>query len=524
MLQTARDANTPYPSDPINLSKYIRLARITKVYDIDEAYPTNLSEYGNVEIMWLDAVDPYNNKETIPCLTPGASWSRGSGIYRMPHINDVAAVFQLPNTRPIIIGYLPKYLTQAITADSDSPAEVVGKLPALRSGEILLKSSGQNEIIISNNDVIKFITRDASQHSIVSTEDIPETTEFEFARVLNNDNNITAELTLGLSGDTLGAGDVVAALEIPTFYQKICEFSIEKNAQASFTLPTSYTGVAYKISSAVFVPSQGNQTSSVIHNKTLNINDFTIDTLRSYTKSDGTDTGDVNSNELSFDGTIYTSIVTIQNTKTSSLLKAGGKLVLSVVYREVLGSIKVNNLADCEINMRNIVFKNKKNVMLGLFDDGTLRTNAAETEIGNTLTGHMRLNPAGVSINAGLSTGAVVKINTDEESIKNHLYTDGPVKQNEVATDTKKSSAGRHYFAISDSLPLFYYDTDNKCFGITLQEEYDKLTVETRIHIPYRNFDDSDSGLFTVGRVQELLKTYNSNKSLFKPYGELRKP
>ena len=138
MLQTARDANTPYPSDPVNLSKHIRLARITKVYDIDEAYPNNLSEYGNVEIMWLDALDPCNNKETIPCLTPGASWSRGSGIYRMPHINDVAAVFQLPNARPVIIGYLPKYLTQAITSNDDSPAELGGQLPALRSGEILL--------------------------------------------------------------------------------------------------------------------------------------------------------------------------------------------------------------------------------------------------------------------------------------------------------------------------------------------------------------------------------------------------
>lgn len=518
MLQTARDVNTPYPSDPINLSKHIRLARITKVYDIDEAYPNNLGEYGNVEIMWLDAVDPYNNKETIPCLTPGASWSRGSGIYRMPHINDVAAVFQLPNTRPIIIGYLPKYLTQAITSSEDSPAEVVGKLPALRSGEILLKSSGQNEIIISNNDVIKFTTRDSSQHSIVSTEDISETTEFEFARVLNNDNNITAELTLGLSGETLGAGNVVASLEVPTFYQKICEFNIDKNAQSSFTLPTSYTGVAYKISSAVFVPSQGNQTSSVVHNKFLNINDFTINTLRSYTKADEKDTGDINSNELSFDNTIYTSIVTIQNTKTSSLLKAGGKLLLSVVYKEALGSIKVNNLADCEINMRNIVFKNKKNVMLGLFDDGTLRTSAAETELGNTLTGHMRLNPAGVSINAGLAEGATVNINTDVDAIKNHFYTDGPI------TETGDSAAGRHYFAISDSLPLFYYDTDNKVFGITLQEEYDNLTIETRSHIPYRNFDDSDSGLFTVGRVQELLRIYNNNRPLFKPYGELRKP
>lgn len=524
MLQTARDANTPYPSDPVNLSKHIRLARITKVYDIDEAYPNNLSEYGNVEIMWLDALDPCNNKETIPCLTPGASWSRGSGIYRMPHINDVAAVFQLPNARPVIIGYLPKYLTQAITSNDDSPAELVGQLPALRSGEILLKSSGQNEIIISNDDIIKFVTRDSSQHSIISTEDIPETTEFEFARVLHNDSNITAELTLGLSGETLGSGNVVASLEVPTFYQKTHEFTITKNAQSSFTLPTSYTGVAYKVANAVFIPSKGNQTSSVAHNKALNINDFSIDTLRSYTKADSNNTKDINSSDLSFDGTIYTSIVSIHNTKTSSVLKEGGKLVLSVAYRETLGSIKVNNLADCEVNMRNIVFKNKKNVMLGLFDDGTLRTSAAETELGNTLTGHIRLNPSGVSVNAGLATGATVKVNTDIEAIKNHFYTDGPSSSTTNATPQENVGAGRHYFAISDSLPLFYYDTNNKVFGITLQEEYDNLTVETRAHIPYRNFDESESGLFTVGTVQKLLDTYKDMRPLFKPYGELRKP
>ena len=513
MLQTARDAHTPYPSDPINLSKHIRLARITKVYDIDEAYPNNLSEYGNVEIMWLDALDPYNNKETIPCLTPGASWSRGSGIYRMPHVNDVAAVFQLPNTRPVIIGYLPKYLTQAITANDESPTELVGRLPALKSGEILLKSSGQNEVIISNNNLIKFIARDASQSSIVSTEDIPETTEFEFARVLGTDSNITAELTLGLSGDTLGAGNVVASLEVPSFYQKIFEMDITDNAQSAFTLPTSYNGVAYRVSNAVFIPSKGTSTSNVTNNKNLNINDFVINTIRSYTKSSKTDTGDTSNNDLSFDGTIYSSTVYISNAKTSSLLKQGGKLVLSIVYREALGSIKINNLADCEINMRNIVFKNKKNVMLGLFDDGNLRTNAAETEIGNTLTGHMRLNPAGVSINSGLANNATVNINVDEESIKNHFYTDGD-----------ETAAGRHYFAISDGLPLFYYDTVNKNYGITLQTEYDALSTGTRLHIPYRNFDDSDSGLFTVGVVQNLLQKYNENNVIFKPYGELRRP
>lgn len=518
MLFTARDVNTPYPTEPVNLSQYIRLARITKVYDIDTA-GYNLEEYGKVEIIWLDAVDPNNNRDTISCLTPGASWSRGSGIYRMPHINDVAIVFQRPGTAPIVVGYLPQFLNKALTVDPDSPTEIVGSLPALRSGDILLKSSGQNEVILTDN-IIKLITRDASSSATVYTEDIPETTEVSFSRVLGGYNNITSELTLGLSGDTLGAGDVVASLEVPKYSQNIIEIKIEQNAQSTFELPKNYSAVPIKVQSASFIPSTGASTSKVSNAKTLNTAAFRIENISSYTKADLTNSDDTSNTQLTFDTSVVASSLFITDTAVSSVLKTGGRLILSILYREVLGGIKVNNLADCEIDMRNIVFKNKKNVMVGLFDDGSLRTSAATTEIGDVLTGQVKMDAAGVNINAGLGPYATVKNNTEEEDIKNYFTTSGD-----------QDSAGRCYFAISDALPLFYYDTGTKTFDIVYQTEYDALPQDIRAHIPYRNFDDPDSGLFTMKRMQDILNQALQPKEgeagLKKTvvvYGELRRP
>ena len=506
MIRTVRDRENPYPTDNFTLSDYVRIGRVIEVYD-KAVLGTEPDKYGCVRVIWIDVADPNNtdSEEIIPCLTPGASWSWGSGIYRFPHINDKVAVLQLPNGRPIVIGYIPYSLKEAVAVTEDTINSEVGKLPPMASGDILLKSSGQNEVFISNEGVVRVITRDKRNKDTIYTDSIQTNTEPTIDRVNCGEQNITSIFTLGETNKKLGCGSVVAEIDVPSYTQEVITREITNDKALTLDLPF----YSYKIPTSIIglTHFRGNKSTY------FSPDNCALTTTYSYTRANSNDKYDLNINPLTLDNPVITSSISLGK-KITNILKPGDIIYITLVYKTSLSNLQFNNLGDCQLTGRNIVLKNNKNVSIGLFDDGSLRMSAGKTEIGDTTTGHIRLNQAGVSLSRGLNKTATVTSCNEDKELFRHLTLGG--------TD---DVTGRHYFAVSDTLPLFCYDTTERIeanrIKVVSKEEYDKLGSDIRLSIPYKNLDAQ--GPLTLDVINNAISRGEQDFGVVYTYGELRR-
>lgn len=506
MIRTTRDRENPYPTDTFTLSDYVRIGRVVEVYD-KSILASSPEKYGCVKVIWIDVADPNitNENEVVRCLTPGASWAWGSGIYRLPHINDMVAVLQLPTGSPLVIGYIPYALKEAVSVSEDTVNSEIGSLPPLGSGDILLKSSGQNEVFISNDGVVRVITRDNSNKDTIYAENVQTNTEPSINRVNGSDQNITSIFTLGKTTKTLGCGAVVAELDIPSYTQETTPVSIKVNNTSTVVLPYYNNKVPTKILGLTHVSNNNSTYYSGDH--------CILTTTFSYTSTNTSDYSDLNLLPLTLDNTLVTSTVTLSS-KLQSIIKAGDIIRFDVLYKSSLSNLQFNNLGDCQLTGRNIVLKNNKNVSLGLFDDGSLRLSAAKTEIGDTTTGHVRLDTSGVSISKGINTNADVKVCTNDVDVFGHLTLGG--------TETV---TGRHYFAINDNMPLFCYDTQEEILQnkikVVTKDEYTNLGSDIRLNIPYKSVNMN--GPLSLKVIEDAINRGKQEQGVVYNYGELRR-
>ncbi len=238
-----------------------------------------------------------------------------------------------------------------------------------------------------------------------------------------------------------------------------------------------------------------------------------LTTTFSYTSTNTSDYCDLNLLPLTLDNTLVTSTVTLSS-KLQSIVKAGDIIRFDVLYKSSLSNLQFNNLGDCQLTGRNIVLKNNKNVSLGLFDDGSLRLSAAKTEIGDTTTGHVRLDTSGVSISKGINTNADVKVCTNDVDVFGHLTLGG--------TETV---TGRHYFAINDNMPLFCYDTQEEILQnkikVVTKDEYTNLGSDIRLNIPYKSVNMN--GPLSLKVIEDAINRGKQEQGVVYNYGELRR-
>lgn len=181
----------------------------------DTSTPTGTLDtdiYGKLEIVWLDGYG--KNKGYVDYILPAYSWQTGSGFFYVPQKGDVVACLMRPGSQtPIVVGSFPylkslsiaKAYTQKDILDAlNTNSSMAGYLRPLVSGEYLLKSAYQGEIVLNKAGSVQLLGRNTDNTETyfcpvdssgpVILGEIPDEAKLSRVKYLDNTD---ADLTIG---------------------------------------------------------------------------------------------------------------------------------------------------------------------------------------------------------------------------------------------------------------------------------------------------------------------------------------
>lgn len=482
-----------------DITKYIRYAKVTKVYDASTLAESD--KYGKVDLVWLDTLDPVNG--SIDVIKPFFSTVYGCGIYALPCVNDIAVCVHQQDGPPVIIGFLAKdQFLAATTADSNGFGQI-GYVEPIKSGEIVVKGKSQSYTHFKNDGTIHVVAVDGTTRSTVLSEDNVRNTEPVYERPVADRTNTLVDLTIGSPEETVGpdAGCSYSVFDLKT--GRCIQASITVDAtqgQTQFSLPVADGQEVVSVDSLNILEfdtqSKSYKTSASFSSGVKLFKNYTYlsKELGDYGATKNPCTLDINHSFAYVE--ITPNIV--------GYIGENSKVHINYTYRVNDIRIAGNDLGDLFMDARNLVMRaNGNSSYLGLFADGSVRLGGTSVEVGDRLHGHISTGVSGVELSAGVSKTARVTTVQPEEA----YYSVGPVT----------------FFYIDDSYPLFYYDADERKYGIVTPDVYGNLNYLQRCDILPRNFSSDDSvESFTKEMAREVMGEAESAGESVISYGELK--
>lgn len=449
-----RDIKKPYSTSIGDYRGSLRLARIFEVYDASFLKSSASSErykYGKVKILWLDGTGSV--PKLLDVCKSWSSWKRGSGIFTMPEKDDIVICQERPEGYPVILGFLPYKWDVASGMIKKVEEDTVGPIRPLYSGEILLKSSSQAEVLLSKEGNIKVFASDPTNTSNVITNLDGNCTEKIFTRV-NNDEKKVLECTFGydyLQDNVLKpVGSSAQVCNISSTYTSGLLLTFPFTKSVSFTL--SEDTVLEDIS-RVYIKPNNEPTSkeNSIEKSRYSLSVQTVYTPGSENAS--TDTFKPCSTEKN--SYIYT-LSFLDNVSYSP----NSFIYIECIIKMISGSIRLNSHGDLFLDGRNVVIRSsqgKSSLILG--EGGISELRGIRTQVGNDYEGSVVCDSSGVK------------------------FSEGIVEDSTVTKITTKSLIGdTAYYYILDTYPLIKVTLNDgiwKFTGVT-KEEYLSLDSEQR--------------------------------------------
>ena len=481
------------PTNQTDYTKYIRFARVVKVFDSDTL--ANSKNYGSVELVWMDTLDKVNG--VISFTKPFYSSIYGCGIITMPCVNDIAACYAVQDSSPIILGFISKEQFIAATTADKSGMQTISYIRPIKSGEVLIKGKSQSEILIKNDGTVSIITKNGSNKTVSTNRDVAYNPELVFEKTDgNNDNNVT-ELVIGKSDTQNNVGASETTFDVSSFVYSLQTIIIDGLANTvKYTLPISYGEEISEINKVVILYKSGETykpKKEIASGVKLTKNYIYLpNNVGIYGSEENPCSLDIN-NSFAF--------IEIPSL-FAGLMTNDTKLSITYTVRKRKWSICANSYGDVFLDARNIVMRSAESrSYMGLFDDGSVHIGGTNVNIGDKLHGYVRTFCGGVTMSPGICSGATVNQLTNEEI-------------NEAIGNTV-------YFYILDKYPLIAYNVETKEYHICDMNEYLSLSDKTKCRIFPRNFDPEggDSYCFTRTKLEELIQNYPDT---IVSYGELK--
>ena len=497
-MKSAQDLKRKELTNEGDYTKHIRFARVVKVYDSDTVLAEN-KNYGLVDLAWVDTNDKVNG--SVDFLKSGYSSNFGYGVIVMPSVGDIAACYTLSASTPIILGFISRNQWRALIADKDN-ADDIAHMPALKSGEILIKGSSQSTIHVKKDGLIKIVAKDGTNTTPVPNKNAQFGSDKFFDKVSDEDTNTVLEMELGNSDKAAGPA------------KQIFSLTSGKSSTQKYVLNAAPNVLQYSLTPATQVEIEGIESIKLysvgtdgkrVLKKTLGPNSKVRLVKTYYYTQALLDQNDTSKNTCTLDSNgIITSFTLPAN--VAGLLAKNTELEVTVFVKKPDFSFKVNGLGDVLIDCRNFVVRTKENKScLGLFENSHTVLSSITNEIGNKLTGYIRTDRGGVHTSAG--TFQYAKL------------------ENVEAADSKNITGETFYFYILDEFPLIAYTPDNKAqpYHFVSTAEYVGLSAKERTSIKCKPFDsDFSQEGFNRERFTNLLTEAEKNNQKWMPYGSLR--
>lgn len=490
----AVDKNRSDATNQTDYTKYIRFAKVIKVYD--SSYLGK--NYGSVDLVWMDTLDQINGP--VSFVKPFYSISQGCGIITMPCVNDIAACYTVQDAPPIILGFLSKNQIDAAVYADPAGFSSIGYIRPLKSGEILIKGKSKSEIYIKNNGSISICTKNGNNTTVSVDSDPTYNKDIISGKSDGSIKNTVTELVVGLDDTFLnnrksGHSDSVFNIASYEYAKNSLVLTGFKN-KTTYDMPISIDCEIASIDSvSIMYPSNGEykQKKSVTSGITLRQNyTYLPKSVGAYGSSENPCSLDINNSFASFEiPAIYSGLITEDT-----------KLAVQYTTRKRKWGIQANDLGDVFIDGRNIVLRSSESkAYLGLFDDGSVHLGGSAVSIGDKLHGSIQTTCGGVSISSGINDAADI-VNIKADTANEYL-------------------GNKVYFYISDAYPLIVYDSLNRQYSICSLDDYLNLSNYDKTRIFPRNFDPEggSSENFTQSKLEELIQNYSGS---IISYGEMK--
>lgn len=497
-----RDEQKPNVIDLGNYAKSIRIARILRVYDAE--YLKNLSserdKYGKVDILFLDG--PGTVPVQIPFLTPWFSWTRGSGIMFMPEQNDIVACQIQHNGYPIIIGFLPYRWDKTLNKPVELQCENLGSTRPLKKGEIFIKSSFGNGVLLNEHGSVEITGTDSSRTNTVISNLDNQNFETTFERVQSEEDACISKTIIGNSYLIDGASKFVGSSP------QIFESGTSEYFKQSLVLPhaesvsfnlTADTEI-YKIISVTVAYTDDSGVSKSVE---LRENQYTLSTENIYTPG-AQDDLDVyyKPSTIERNTVKYTLTVPVYNYSNAIT-------TISFYAKHFVGGIRVNSLGDLFLDGRNVIVRSSsEKSTLSLLESGKVRLRGSgNTVIGNADGGQISCSYGGVQYSQGV---AMEQLNPDTLIEKQNIWS---------ALGVEDQNMGAIFY-ISDAAPLVRLFKENGgkwTYKAVTEEEYRSLSTMQKCTVNKLTVSVSNL-LFTEEKLAKLMTenvpTYGELKQL----------
>lgn len=468
----ASDKTSDITNNPTGTG-YVRYAKVVNVYDSTTINTS--TNYGKVDLVWLDTMDAVNG--SISITQPMYSNVHGCGIYSLPCVNDVAVCLQQQDGPPIIMGFLPVNQYVATTSGQKDGSGQIGYMPKIKSGEILIKSKSKSHIYFKNDGSINIRAYDGNNTVSTLSEDVALNSEPIIERTSASEDNVVVDVTLGsregVSGQDVNRGNSVFSLLSGPCVTGTASFSCIRN-QATFIIQNTNNNEIVDIDFiTIKSANSGDSKSTTIQTFTKG---FSFHTEYSFISTGDSNSGSIN-NTCTMDSNNNTTFITLDN-ELSKLVAEGSILSVQYKQRNATTKIGINSSSDIVVDGTNIILRsNGGSSYLGLFADGRVQIGGSQVEIGDRLRGSIRTNSSGVLLSAGAMDNARVHV----AQVGEGALVDGPVS----------------LFYISESYPLFSYDYREENprlrYQIVSAATYLALSDRQRTDILPRCFDPEDA-------------------------------
>ena len=496
ILRIDKDLNLDNRED---YTKFIRFARVLKVYDADTL--ANKDNYGTVELMWLDTGDNING--TVSYLKAGYSVIYGSGIIVVPNVGDIAACYVVQGGPPIIVGFFSRNQFEAAVNPDKSGFTEFGTIRPLYAGEILIKGRSQSEIYLKNDGTVNIKVQDGTNTSTTSSNEVTKNSEQIFSRADASALNTQVEVVLGVDSDAAGnksgASKEVFRIESASTFANSVALRAQKN-QRTFFLPVASDSEITEVTKVELCSASNSGTLSVVKSITAG---FELKTQYKYLPEEVGDNG-VSKDPCTLDFNSSFAYVTLPAVAAGYVTSS---TMVRVFFNAKRRSVRVsaNTMGDLFLDARNIVMRSKNSgSYLGLFGNGDVRLGGSNIEIGDRLKGHIKLDQAGIELSPG--NGPQSTVHTVERK------------------DLLQATGYKTLFYINDDYPPFIFDAEQELYTICTRQEYNSLSNAEKCNILPRNFDPLGTpGGFTESTMNALLANYLVDNGVeATSYGEMK--
>ena len=487
-------------TDLQDVTRYVRYAKVVKVYDADTL--SDSSEYGKVDLLWLDTLDPVNG--TVSISWPMYSTDHGCGIIALPQVNDIAICLHQQSAPPLVIGFLARKQFEAATTADPSGYGQTGYFQPIKSGEVMVKAGSQSFIYIKNDGTIRIVAKDGANKTTIVHDDKIYNPSPIFNRSVANERNTVVDLTLGnktdSNGNSLGFGREVFDLSAGEYVQQSI-FLTASAEQLEFSLPVTANGEIVSVDNVQILEDDSKERKGNV----IKAEFRSGIKLRKYYKYLPEEVGNYGATKNPCTLDINHSFAYFEiDPKYTEFINVGTKLQVTFTVKRNKLRIAGNSLGDLFLDARNIVMRaNNNSSYMGLFSNGDVKIGGASVEIGDRLHGHILTNRGGVELDAGITkTARVVEVQGDES-----YYSAGPIT----------------LFYITDELPLFCYDAVKNEYSIIDSTFYLNLNFVQRCDIQPRTFAPDDAvSSFTEKKASELVEKVIASGGQVLSYGELK--